>query len=76
MQTGLRAFTYNYFDIESRDYQLDPKKTRAIRNLKERFAILKPDKGQGVVLLNKDNYTNTVERTFKDKIKFKIMILH
>ena len=73
VQTALRAFTYNYLEIESRDYELDQKKIRVIRNLKERFAILKPDKGQGVVLLSKDTYTNTVERIFKDKTKFKML---
>ena len=72
VQTALRAFIYNYLDIESRDYLLDQKKIRVICNLKERFAILKPDKGQGVVLLSKDTYTNTVERIFKDKTKFKM----
>ena len=73
VQTALRAFTYNYLDIELQDYQLDQKKIRVIRNLKERFAILKPDKGQGVVLLSKDTYTNTVKRIFKDKTKFKML---
>ena len=73
VQTALRAFTYNYLDIESRDYQLDPKKFRVIRNLKEIFAILKPDKGRGMVLLSKDTYNNTVERIFKDKTKFKLL---
>ena len=73
MQTTLRAFTHNYLDIESQDYQLDQKKIRVIGNLKERFAILKPDKGQGVVLLSKNTYTNTVERIFKDKTKFKML---
>ena len=73
VQAALGAFTYNYLDIESRDYQLDQKKIRVLRNLKERFAILKPDKGQGVVLLSKDTYTNTVERISKDKTKFKTL---
>ena len=73
VQTALRTFTYNYLDIESRDYQLDQKKIRVLRNLKERFAILKPDKGQGVVLLSKDTYTNTAERISKDKTKFKTL---
>ena len=73
VQTTLRAFIYNYLDIESRDYLLDQKKIRVICNLNERFAILKPDKGQGVVSLSKDTYTNTVERIFKDKTKFKML---
>ena len=45
VQTALRAFTYNYLDIESQDYQLDQKEITVIRNLKEKSAILKPDKG-------------------------------
>ena len=73
VQRALKAFTNNYLYIESRDYQLDQKKIRLVRNLKERFAILKPDKGQGVVLLSKDTYTNTVERISKDKTKIKML---
>ena len=35
--------------------------------------ILKPDKGQGIVLLKKEDYTSSMDRIFADKSKFKIV---
>ena len=32
---------------------------------------MKPDKGNGIVLLNKEDYTNSMENLFSDKTKFK-----
>ena len=33
--------------------------------------MLKPDKGNGIVLLNANDYYNGVEKLFQDKLKFK-----
>ena len=35
--------------------------------------ILKPDKGQGVVLIDKIEHYNSMERIFNDKTKFKVV---
>ena len=35
--------------------------------------ILKPDKGQGIVLIDKINYYNSMERIFNGKTKFKVV---
>ena len=35
--------------------------------------ILKPDKGNGVVLMNKIDYHNAMNQLFSDKTKFKII---
>ena len=42
-----------------------------IKNLRKRIVILKPDKGQGVVLIKKDDYTKSMQEIFADKSKFK-----
>ena len=33
--------------------------------------MLKPDKGNGIVLLNANDYCNGVEKLFQDKLKLK-----
>ena len=35
--------------------------------------ILKPDEGQGILFINQNPYTNTVEGVFKGKNKFKML---
>ena len=35
--------------------------------------ILKPDKGQGVVLIKKSDYKQFMERLFPDQRKFKVL---
>ena len=50
---ALRSFAYNFIDIEDKHFHKDSKRVKIMKNLKNRFVILKPDKGQGVVLLKK-----------------------
>ena len=42
-------------------------------NLREKVMILKPDKGQGIVLVNKDDYIQNIEYLFSDKTKFQVL---
>ena len=35
--------------------------------------ILKPDKGQGIVLVNKDGYIRNIVCLFSDKTKFQVL---
>ena len=49
VQTALRPFTYNYLDLESKDYHLERKRMNVIQNLREKVMILKPDKCQSIV---------------------------
>ena len=71
VKTALRSFTYNYLDIDDKRYGLDNKRVKLIRKLKERYVILKPDKGSGIVLLNITDYRQSVEILFQDPAKFK-----
>ena len=41
--------------------------------LRGKVVILKPDKGQGVVLINKEDYITSMEKIFSDEKKFKIV---
>ena len=35
--------------------------------------ILKPDKGQGILIINKKDYFQSLDRLFNDKTKFEIL---
>ena len=71
VQTALRAFTYKDLDVKSKDYLLNRKRVNIIQNLREKVMILKPDIGQVMVLVNKDEYIRNKECLFSDKIKIR-----
>ena len=72
-QTVLKAFTYNYLDVDNKQIKMDKKRIQLLKEMHEKFMILKPDKGQGVVLVTKDDYVNSIQHIFSDKRKFKIV---
>ena len=71
LKTTLKAFTFNYLDTDDKRYFPDGKLLSVLRKLREKFAILKPDKGQGIVLLSHKDYVNSLQRIFDDPSKFK-----
>ena len=60
VKTVLRAFTYSYIGIYGKQYSHDKKKINIIKQFCEKYVILKPDKGNGVVLMNKLDYHNAM----------------
>ena len=68
---ALRSFAYNFIEIEDKQFYKDSKKVKIMKKLRNRFVILKPDKGQGVVVLKKDDYIRSMENLFSDRSKFK-----
>ena len=46
---------------------------KVLRNIKEKCLILKPDKGQGIVLIDKTDYYNSTESLFNDTSKFTLL---
>lgn len=73
VKTPLRAFTYCYIDIYDKQYPLDKEKSSGITQLLENYMILKPGKGNGVVLTNKFDYHNAMNHLFSEKMKLKII---
>ena len=71
LKTTLKAFTFNYLDIDDKRYFHDSKLLSVLRKLREKFVILKPDKGQRIVLLRHEDYANSLQRIFDDPSKFK-----
>ena len=68
---SLRAMASSLIDLENKQIFNDKKKLDIIKNLRKELVILKPDKGDGIVLLNANGYYNGVEKLFQDKLKFK-----
>ena len=64
VQTVLRAFTYNYLDLETKDYHLDRKRMNIIQNPREKVMI---------ALVSKDDYIRNTECLFSDKTKFQVL---
>ena len=42
---------------------------KVLQNIKQKCLILKPDKGQGIVLTDKTDYYNSMKRLFNDTSK-------
>ena len=49
------------------------KSIKTLRKLKDRCLILKPDKGQGIALVNRNDYNNSLENLFNDTSKFQLL---
>ena len=69
----LRAMAFNLINVEDRRFFKDKRMLETIRNLKERVVLLAPDKGNGVVILEKDDYKGSIEELFADRTKFRIL---
>ena len=60
LKTTLKGYTFNYVDVDDKRYIHDSKSLKVLRELREKFVILKPDKGQGIVLVNHGDYVNSM----------------
>ena len=54
---------FSLIDLENKQILKDKKKLD-IKNLRKELVIPKPDKGNGIVLLNANDYYNSVEKLF------------
>ena len=72
-KTVLKYFTYNYFDFDVTQFISDNKITKTLRKLKDKCLILKPNKGEGIVLVNRDDCNNSLENLFNDTSKIQLL---
>ena len=72
-QTALKSFTYNCLDLDIKQYFSDNKMIKVLRNIKQKCLNLKPDIGQGIVLIDKTDYYSSMERLFNDTSKFTLI---
>ena len=73
IKNALRGFAFNLINIDDTRIFRDSNKVKIIQQLRKNVAILKPDKGNGIVLLDIKDYSNSVEHLFKDRKKFQIL---
>ena len=59
--------------IYDKQYSHDKRKINIIKQLREKYLILKLDKGNGVMLMNKADYHDAMNQLFSEKTKFKII---
>ena len=52
IKNALRGLAFNLIDVEDSGIYKDTNQIKVIKQLRKDIAILKPDKGNGVVLLN------------------------
>ena len=71
IKTAIRAFPFNYIDVDEKQFGIDGKRLKVLKELTKKITILKPDKGQDVVLLKQEYYTNCLETLLADRNKFK-----
>ena len=69
VKISLRAFTHSYMDI----YSHNKKRINLIKQTCEKYMILNPDKGNGVVLINKVDYHNAMNQCFLTKRNLKLL---
>ena len=55
---------FSLIDLENKQIFKDKKKLDIIKNLRKELVIPKPGKGNGIVLLNANDYYNGVENLF------------
>ena len=71
LKTALRAFTYSYVDVFDKQFLHDKNKTKVLKQLWQDCVILKPDKGNGIILISKTEYNLVMKMLFPDRSKFK-----
>ena len=73
VKTAIKSLTYSLLDLDTKRYFTDSCKIKVIKSLREKFAILKPDKGNGIVLLKNEDYVSCVQSIFDDRTKFQVV---
>ena len=66
-----RALAFNLIDLDNNQIFKDIKKVNVIKNLRKDFVLLKPDEGNGIVLIKTTEYYSSLGKPFSDKSKFK-----
>jgi hypothetical protein len=64
IKNSLRSFTYSFIDLDLREFYTDRKKIRTLTELSKDLSILKPDKGNGIVVMKRSDYLSSVTSLF------------
>ena len=66
VKTALKSFTYSYLDLDFKNFRVDQRRIQTLRSLKERCMVLKSDKRQEIVAVNKKDYYDSLEMSMFD----------
>ena len=61
----LRGMTFNNINYDNRQFHLDNKRIKVIKELQKDLVILKPDNGEAVVLIERVDYVTSLEGLFQ-----------
>ena len=64
---------FNLINVDEKQVFKDKKKIKIIRDLKEKVVLLGPDKGNGVVIMDIQDYKQSTHQLFADRTKLKIL---
>ena len=67
----LPARAFNFIDLDNQNVFKDKRKLQVIRGLRKDTVIQKPDKGNGVVVIDTTDYYESLDKLFSDTTKFK-----
>ena len=70
-KNSLRALAFSFIDLDNYEVFKNKRKLAAIKNLRKKLVILKPDKGNRIALIGTNEFYIMVENLFSDKSKFK-----
>ena len=73
IKNSLRGLTFNLINIEDTRIYKDSNKVKIIQELCKHVTILKPGKGNGIVLFEIKDYTDSVVHLFKGRKNFQIL---
>ena len=72
-KAALNCFAYKYLALDVTQFVSDSKSIKTLRKLKDKCLTLKPDKGQGIILTNRDDYNNSLENLFDETSEFQVL---
>ena len=73
IKNSLRCLAFNIINFDEKHIFKDQKKIKLLKSLQKTITVLKPDKGKGIVLMDKNDYIHTAENIFGDSNKFKLI---
>ena len=73
IKNSLRSFTYSCIDLDLCEFNTDSKKIKTLNELSKELSILKPDKGNGIVVMKRSDYISSVASLFSDVSRSKLL---
>ena len=63
---------FNHIDLDNRKVFKDKKKLQVIKELRKDIVILKPDKNNGLVVIDTSGYYESLDKLFSDTTKLRL----